>query len=360
MLRTPLAAAAFLGLSLAAPAASALSLTDVWVQRAPDGRYLVNWRESGPVDVYVSADADAAPQAMRLAADHDADGHAEIAVGPIARPYFLLKSETTGQTLRVAERLLPLEGGSNFRDLGGYQSRDGRHVKWGLLYRSGAMGSLTDADYAYLDKLGVKVICDLRTAEEREMLPTKWHVAHPPRDANVAYRAEQLFGPKGPGSVANGASNLYKTGPVMLKAQYRQLFDSLAAGEVPLTYNCSAGQDRTGIASALILSALGVPRNVIYQDYHLSTEYRRPANERGNVEYASSAPTNAMAKMFLRLGSQPGADRPTPLYTANGESYLAATFAELDRTYGSVEAYLDKELGMDAAELEKLKAMYLE
>ena len=90
MLRTTVAVAAFLGLALAAPAASALSLTDVWVQRAPDGRYLVNWREAGPVDVMVSADPDAAPAAMRLAADNDADGHAEIAVGDIVRPYFLL------------------------------------------------------------------------------------------------------------------------------------------------------------------------------------------------------------------------------------------------------------------------------
>jgi protein-tyrosine phosphatase len=141
---------------------------------------------------------------------------------------------------------------------------------------------------------------------------------------------------------------------VLLKAQYRQIFEALLAGEVPLTYNCSAGQDRTGIATALILSALGVPRHVIYQDYHLSTEYRRPELERGKVDYAQY-PNNAMARMLAQSGT-----RPKPLYTPNGESYLAVTFAELDKTYGTVEAYLDKELGVDAGELAKLKAMYLE
>jgi protein-tyrosine phosphatase len=147
---------------------------------------------------------------------------------------------------------------------------------------------------------------------------------------------------------------------VTLKAQYKQIFDSLVAGEAPLAYNCSAGQDRTGIATALILSALGVPRHVIYSDYHLSTEYRRPDMERGGVDYAKHAPTNAMARMFVQYASSPQGLQPQPLYTANGESYLAATFAQIDKTYGSVEAYLAKELGVDAAGVAKLRATYLE
>lgn len=352
-------AAAVLGGGVVAvpPPAQALSLTDTWVQRAPDGTYLVNWRDPGPVDVYVSTDSDAPVTAMKLASAKDSDGRAEIKV-PAGRPYFLLKSQATGETLRVAERLLPLEGSSNFRDLGGYQTQDGRHVKWGMLYRTGAMPSLTDGDYAYLEGLGVKVICDLRTVDERAMVPTKWRSVREPRYAAVDYTPQQLFGPSGmptsTAAAAGAASGLYSDGPVLLKAQYKQIFDTLLAGEVPMTYNCTAGQDRTGIASALILSALGVPRHLIYQDYHLSTEYRRTDRERGKVDFAK------FDSPMARVLTQPGSEKPRPLMTANGESYLAVTFANLDKTYGGVEGYLQKELNVGPAEIARLKALYLE
>ena len=63
------------------------------------------------------------------------------------------------------QRLLPLEGGQNFRDLGGYRTRDGRTVRWGMLFRSGAMDGLTAADYAYLGKIGIRTVCDFRSNE---------------------------------------------------------------------------------------------------------------------------------------------------------------------------------------------------
>ena len=63
------------------------------------------------------------------------------------------------------QRLLPLEGGQNFRDLGGYRTRDGRTVRWGMQFRSGAMNGLTAADYAYLGKIGIRTVCDFRSNE---------------------------------------------------------------------------------------------------------------------------------------------------------------------------------------------------
>ena len=66
---------------------------------------------------------------------------------------------------RVAVRLLPLEGGRNFRDLGGYPTLDGRRVRWGRVFRSGMMANLTDADYDYLSALGIRVVCDFRSNE---------------------------------------------------------------------------------------------------------------------------------------------------------------------------------------------------
>ncbi len=66
----------------------------------------------------------------------------------------------------------------------------------------------------------------------------------------------------------------------MLAPQMRLLFNTLKRGEGPIEYNCSAGQDRTGFATALILSALGVPRETIYKDYLLSVKYRQPRKTR--------------------------------------------------------------------------------
>src|SRR5690606_29570226 len=96
---------------------------------------------------------------------------------------------------------------------------------------------------------------------------------------------------------------LYRTMPQSLKPQLRLYFDQAINGEAPLVVNCSAGQDRTGIASALMLSALGVPREVILADYQLSTEFRRPQVERGDVDLAAAAKTNDFAKMMLRYAS---------------------------------------------------------
>lgn len=130
------------------------------------------------------------------------------------------------------------------------------------------MPKLTDADYEYLDGLGVKVVCDLRTVEERQLAPTRAGGRLGRRVLAADYPAEELFRGLGKTGTAGG---LYQTGHHMLKPQFKQIFDSLLSGDVPLTYNCSAGQDRTGIATALILTALGTPRDVILSDYHLST-----------------------------------------------------------------------------------------
>ena len=74
-------------------------------------------------------------------------------------------------------RVLPLQGGLNLRDMGGYSTGDGRRVKTGMLYRSGRMSSLTDADEAHLAGLGIRSVCDLRNTDERSRHPTRWCAA---------------------------------------------------------------------------------------------------------------------------------------------------------------------------------------
>ena len=83
--------------------------------------------------------------------------------------------------MRAANRVLPLEGGRNFRDLGGYETEDGRRVRWCRLFRSGAMARLTPSDYSYLSTLGIRVVCDFRSRAERADEPTRWLADPAPR-----------------------------------------------------------------------------------------------------------------------------------------------------------------------------------
>jgi len=347
-----------------APAA-ALALDGAAVRRLDDGRLLLTWTATGAVDVYVGDASDAAPEALRRISDDDRDGRHEARPAGSARPYFLLRSEADGRTVRVAERLLPLEGGSNFRDVGGYPAAGGKRVRWGKIYRTGAMPKLTDGDYAYLSRLGIEVVCDLRSTEERQLSPTRAAAMGDARYVAVDYPASEVFRNLAPAGSASQAPdrlrNMYREWPVSLAPQYRAIFEGLLAGDAPLAFHCSAGQDRTGVATALVLTALGVPRETIYADYHLSTTYRRPEFEFADADLEALAPTNIVARYQLETRRRgPEARRPQPLLNPAGQPRLADTFAEIEGRWGSVEAYLDKVLGVDAADVAKLRSLYLE
>lgn len=257
-------------------------------------------------------------------------------------------------------RLLPLQGGSNFRDMGGYKTGDGKIVKRGLLYRSGVMTGLTDADQQYLQQLGVDSVMDLRSKEELELYPNHWAANAGLNYVSHEYSIQDIVAAmQGEGAIP-GMDSLYQQMPYTLKPQLKQYFDILIAGEAPVVVNCSAGQDRTGIASALLLTALGVPRDTVFEDYLLSSDFRRPLVERGSVDLEAAAETNAFAKMMLRYSDDktPRA-HAVPLVSDEGKPYLHYALARIEADYGSVPAYLEQELGVDAKAIDRLKQLYL-
>lgn len=266
------------------------------------------------------------------------------------------------QVLATYKRLLPLEGGSNFRDLGSYQTSDGKTVKRGLLFRSAAMTGLTAADQQYLQRIGFQTVVDLRSNEERELYPNHWTTAagisYLHNDYNIAEMLETMkVTPSINGKFFDIATG-YRQMPLLLKPQLKLLFDQLLAGNAPLVVNCSAGQDRTGVASALLLAALGVSHDTIVADYLLSTQYRRPKIERGAVDLPALAETNAFAR--LMMGQSEDQDYAAPLVAEDGMPYLELTFEQIDADYGSVTAYLDRELGIGDEEVQRLRQLYLE
>ena len=283
---------------LYASAAMAGTIDAPVVTRSAPDRLTIAWHDSDPVDVFQSDSPDARPAAMKPVAKANREGQASVSVAPGERPYFLLKDSKSGKTVHVAERLLPLEQGSNFRDIGGYPAAGGRHVRWGMIYRSGGQPLLNASDLSQIHALGLTHIVDLRSSEERVLAPTR--IEGVPYQA-IGYSMSSLL----KGTAPSNGEGVYRTMPTMLAPHLKMVFADLLNKDGGIAYNCSAGQDRTGFVTAMILSALGVPRDVILTDYHLSTEYRRPEWEMPKIDPAAHAgdPVAHIQAVFMKIAS---------------------------------------------------------
>ena len=252
-------------------------------------------------------------------------------------------------------RIIALQGGRNFRDLGGYRTEDGRSVKWRKVFRSGSMSGVTTADREQLAKLSIRAICDLRTNHEREVEPCSWH-----QTADIGYWARDYvegFGElrkllSSPLSTPQDARTAmiegYRRLPFQQAPGYKELFKRLAAGEIPLAFNCSAGKDRAGTGAALILSALGVPREVVLEDYLLTdqiVDFKKLFMERAqqrNSSLANQSPEIVSAIL--------GTDA----------AYLNAALDAVEQQHGSVAGYVHDALGVDKNGLAQMRQLLLE
>lgn len=264
------------------------------------------------------------------------------------------QAAVTGRPTGVShQRLLPLEGGQNFRDLGGYRTADGRTVKWNILFRSGSMHALTARDFDYLAKIGIRTVCDFRDTTERAREPVAWPTAQAPNiladdyrlDLGPVMQALRTPGVTGPQARATLA-RLSRTLPFDFAGQYRRMFAQLLAGNVPLAFNCSAGKDRTGVAAALLLTALGVPRETVIQDYLLSNRYVKPPALTGND------PTSTFLRSLPHdvLSALTGVDR----------SYIEAVFSSIESKPGGLKSYFRNDLSLGDDQIERLRDMYLQ
>lgn len=243
------------------------------------------------------------------------------------------------------DRVWPLQGTSNFRDLGGYRGRDGRPLRWRRLFRSAHLAGLTDADHATLAALGLARSFDFRGDAERAAAPSRLQPGVTPHALAIEPTVVQhMQGLQAAGSTL--------TGPVaveMMKDLYRELVDAhahrfaelfahLLQAEAPLLFHCTAGKDRTGVAAALILLALGVPREVVMQDYLLTNQhYQRPAHALREL------PDEVLAV----------------LWTVRAD-YLDAALQAIDTDHGGLPRYLQQRLGLGPAALDTLAARYLQ
>ena len=342
------------GLAVAATQTLAASRLNAAATRLDPARVRLTWQASaGSARVLTSTEPNANLFTMKEVAAAVQDGQLDVAAAISPRPYFLIRTRSGGQ-VRVAERLLPLEGGRNFRDLGGYGAERGKTVGWGRIYRSGVMAKLTASDTAYLRSLGIAVICDLRSAQERTSEPSAMlgsdGVKLLSKDYEMGSSLTKLMVAKTKDEAVVIFGDAYIDFVQTLAPQYKEMFENLLENKAPLAVNCTAGKDRTGVASALILSVLGVERADVVADYALSQTFVPPAYYLNQASGATAAQTSPFARLprpiaEVILGSDP--------------AVMQHALGRMDREFGGPIGLAKKQFGLTDAAIAKLRADYL-
>ena len=279
------------------------------------------------------------------------------------RMYFVLKADS-GETHEVSIRHISLEGTPNFRDLGGYETTDHRFVRWGLLYRSGVLTYLTESDMKYLAQLGVRVVCDFRTAQENQTAPEKWiegsstkHVnvpigSDPKKQGKDASLTPVAYDKLTPEQLRDTMLVTYRNFAINASAQYAEVFKQLENDHLPLLYHCTAGKDRTGVFSALVLISLGVPRDTVLRDYALTDVYLSDPRAAVSMQkMMNSTGNSAITSLSAETRKVMMAADPT---------YLEETLRQIDKQYGSFDEYRRQALHVSDTDMQKLRQRLLQ
>ena len=248
------------------------------------------------------------------------------------------------------QRLIPFDGTMNFRDLGGYQTTDGHTIKWQKIYRSDSLSNLSAHDLDRFKQLGITVDCDLRSGYEQQMAPDhinddlKYVDAHIyPDEGDV----DEEVRPTKPIPEVNMLAGIYQH--VILNLHSQQMFKRVLAellvlpADQALVFHCSAGKDRTGMTSAIILSLLDVDDETIIRDYLLTNELYDFAGQR---QLPSDNEMGALvAQMNLTKGDGP----------------VMRTFLDtVNDVWDSMTMFVHHQLGLSNREIQQLKDKYLD
>lgn len=288
-----------------------------------------------------------------------ADSYSAPAPSGVARPFFVVERTADGkrEDRVIAARRLALEGAYNFRDLGGLQTDTGKTVRWGQVFRSDTLTHLTDHDYDRLNAIGISLVCDLRSRDERKSDPTDWKNGSPvfvvapvsEDDKGTALDRTQMSRLQSPGMTVEEGQHIFEGFYVRMvfdsAPKFGTVLRAIATTDQPAVFHCTGGRDRTGITAALLLRILGVPQQTIADDFVLSTRY---LNEN---PVPMSIP-----------GTQPGTDEAR-LFAQIIElqpRYIEALFRAIDERYGSFDRYRGEALRINDADVLALRSRLLE
>ena len=302
----------------------------------------------GEVKVFASTDPDHIRENRPVATAPIANQWMTIANNqPSQRHYYTLLFNDRYR-VRVASRTVNVPGVQNFRDLGGYPVyAQHKRIRWGMLYRSARIDLSQPATRDKLNHLGIRTVIDLHTPSESPLpagtLPGQPRVVHIPIPVDcltdiLADIDQQRIQPDTIGRIVERINRhiVAANAPA-----FRQMFDILLDKEnYPAVIQCSTGKGRTGIALALVLSALGVNDDDIMTDYRLS-RFNIPTA----ISYVYELPVRSQEALIT-------------LFSAR-ENFLNAAKDEIERTYGSVDEYLTKAVGLQKDELKDLRKILL-
>ena len=230
-------------------------------------------------------------------------------------------------------------------------------MRWGRLYRSDDLSSLTRSDVAYLSRLDLKLVCDFRSDRERAEKPDRVIAPHTPQTLELAIEVAGTDPGAMRHKIRTGGIAALEAEHTMLAAyrafvtdhaaEFKAMFRRIVQPEnLPALVHCTAGKDRTGFASALVLLALGVPEDTVREDYLHTNVYLEDLRDL----------VFRWIPLYSLFRTEPG--DLLPLLEARPE-YLQASFDAMIERYGSVDAYLERALGVGPEQRARLRANLL-
>ncbi|MXN90488.1 protein-tyrosine-phosphatase [Flavobacterium sp. Sd200] len=270
------------------------------------------------------------------------------------RPYYTINTDSGIAVL--SNRHIYFKHANNFRDIGGLKTKDGLTVKWGLIYRSDNLSKLRKNEFEKFEGLGIKTVFDLRTAnevyEKNDHLPQSVQHVHQPivQDSLNELGTIKKKVIKGDVDAAQSfqfMTELYTTIIADNIPQLRSTLQQIFEADTPVLYHCSAGKDRTGIITALILSILKVDRQTIVNEYLMSDYYRCEKLE-GIMKKVKVARIIKPKLATETIQNLMGVD----------ERYLNAAFNVIDTKFGGIDNYIKNQLQIDDAQRQAIINKY--
>ncbi|WP_203555837.1 tyrosine-protein phosphatase [Bacillus sp. B15-48] len=249
---------------------------------------------------------------------------------------------------KATEYILPLEGGINFRDMGGLETSEGGRIKQKILFRSGELSRLTREDKSFLDSLAIKSIFDYRRQAEAKLKPDPviGQAVYERYSASVAENITN-YNPEKTKDYYLQFTNerfLNSYGAMAIKnPAYKRLMEKLKIPEVhlPLIHHCSLGRDRTGVGAMIIQMTLGVPFDKILDDYLLSNQLLEPFYHKIFMKVAPHVSEDELNQFKHGFLLKP--------------DYVTAAMNSILHHYGDIENYLLQEYGITTEIRKRIK-----
>lgn len=223
----------------------------------------------------------------------------------------------------------------NFRDMGGYKTNSGKQVKRGLFYRSAALGKMTAQDQQRFQQLGIKTIFDYRDDYEAAKnpdpifegienirIPAKQNILAMPSTDNTQHSAQQFYQQMTPTKFADMYADMAFDNPSFQKL----MAVATTPAQLGLLHHCAIGKDRTGIGGAMILMALDVPKETIFEDYLKTNSLLQATIDQMAANVLSDASHEELQQFYALMAAK--------------EEYLQAVFDGIDTRYETTASFL--------------------